>query len=264
MLTGASGLVGTWLRRAVPAEVELVSLTHRTMVPEGGSIRADLRKPADVTTAFRSTRPLVVIHAAMAVDEVSITDATSNVADAAAAVGADVVYLSTDAVFSGDGRPVGERERPDPISDYGRWKARAEQRILSEPAGCVVRLPLVVSLDPPDSAVERIRHWSRQHEATRWFRDETRQPAMGSDIAAALWRISLLAPGERVGIWQLPGPERLTRYEIAQRVVDTLCLDPGAIVSVPRPPGASRPQHLNLLDDRARDEIGWDPAPILS
>lgn len=265
MLTGASGLVGTWLRRMVPAGVELVAWTHRTPAPGSTSVTADLRDGRTVAAVFADTRPSLVIHAAMARDAASITGATENVVEGASIVGADVVYISTDAVFSGDGRPVDERARPDPVWDYGRWKAEAEKLVLRDPTGwAVVRLPLVVSLDPADCAVERIRQGALQHEPTRWFHDEIRQPAMASDIADAVWKIVSLEPEQRSGVWQLPGLESLNRYEIAERVVDRLKLDPGSIISVPAPLDAIRPRRINMLAERARHQIRWDPARILT
>lgn len=263
MVTGSSGLVGTWLRRTAPIGVEIVSLVHETTVSDTTSVVADLRDLQDVVTAFETSKPAVVIHAAMAVDERSIVDATDNVAHAASRVEADVIFISSDAVFSGGGRRVEEESPPDPIWDYGRWKLRAEARILRERSGwAVVRLPLVVSLNPPDHAVRRIRQGSRSHP-TQWFTDETRQPAAAADIAAGIWRIVLLAGDDRSGVWHLPGPERLTRFEIAQRVVDALDLDPDSIASALTPPGTERPRHLDLGDQRARAAIAWDPAPIL-
>ena len=215
--------------------------------------------------SLHSVRPSLVIHAAMAVDAASIVDATTNVTEGASLVGADVVYVSTDAVFSGDGRPRDERAQPDPIWDYGRWKAQAENVILREPTGsAVVRLPLVVSLDPEDRTVARIRRGALERQPTLWFHDEIRQPAMASDIAEGLWRIASLAPDQRSGTWQLPGPESLSRYEIARRVTDALKLDPKSVVSVPAPRDGTRPRHIDMRSDRARDEIRWEPAPILT
>jgi dTDP-4-dehydrorhamnose reductase len=206
-----------------------------------------------------------VIHAAFALDEASIVAATANLVEAASVTGTDVLYLSTDAVFSGDGQPREESAPPDPIWDYGRWKATAEDLVSSRAASsAIVRLPLVVSLDPADRAVERIRRGAARGEPTAWFDDELRQPAMAPDIASALWRIASLAPDERAGPWQLPGSETLSRFEIAQRVVRALALDPGAIVAEHAPADASRPRHLHLRDDRARAQIDWDPIPILS
>ncbi len=242
----------------------MISWTHRSPV-EGSSLNADLRDKAAVDAGLAATRPSVVIHAAMALDVESIVDATANVVHAASAIGADVVYISTDAVFSGDGRPSGENAQPDPVWDYGRWKATAEDIIVRGSRWwTLVRLPLVVSLDPEDRGVERIREGAVRQEPTRWYSDEIRQPAMAHDIAQALWRITMLGSEQRFGIWQLPGPEHLSRYDIAHRIVRALELDPGCIMAVPTPLNAGRPRHINMVGDRAQDHIGWEPSLILA
>ena len=49
------------------------------------------------------------------------------VAGAAAKVGAQVVFPSTDYVFNGKGGPYGESDDPDPINAYGRTKLGGER-----------------------------------------------------------------------------------------------------------------------------------------
>lgn len=264
LVTGASGLVGTWLRRTAPADVAIVALAHRAPVLGRATESADLRDPGAVSAVLASVRPSLVIHAAMAVDASSIVGATTNVIEGAALVGADVVHVSTDAVFSGDGRPRHEGAQPDPVWDYGRWKAAAEEVVLGgATTGAVVRLPLVVSLDPEDRAVARIRQAAARGQPTAWFHDEIRQPAMGSDIAEGLWRIASVAPDQRAGPWQLPGPESLSRYEIARRITDACKFDPSSVVSVTSPHDVTRPRHIDMRCDRAEGAIGWDPSRIL-
>ena len=79
LVTGAGGLLGSWLRRTAPSDAAITSLVHRTAVPDGPTVTADLRAADQVAAAFDAARPDLVIHAAMAVDEASIVTATRHV-----------------------------------------------------------------------------------------------------------------------------------------------------------------------------------------
>ncbi|MEZ5139604.1 MAG: sugar nucleotide-binding protein [Acidimicrobiales bacterium] len=263
LLTGAAGLLGTWLRRTAPREVELTSLVRAT--PVGGrTVVADLRDPGATRIAVRAAAPDLVVHAAYAVDERSIVDASANVARAAAACGAGLLLVSTDAVFAGDGRRRDEAAEPDPVWDYGRWKARAERDADAlVPGATVVRLPLVVSIDPDDAAAARIRRSAARGDATTWFDDERRQPANAGELARALWAIAQLPADRRAGPWHLMGPERLSRHQIGQRIATALGIGADLVRAEPTPDGLARPRDLLLGDDRARRAVGWAPTPIV-
>lgn len=262
LITGGAGLLGTWLRRTntVPA----VSVMHRRPV-DGRRVVADLRDPDAVADAFATVRPRLVIHAAFARDEASIVDATRNVAEAAKRTGADCILISSEAVFSGDGRARSEGSRPDPVWDYGRWKAEAEALAFITVARiAIVRLPLIISTDPDDHVVSDIRAAGERSERSVWFTDEMRQPARADDLARAIWSIAALPAEARSGPWHLPGPERLSRFDIAQRTVEAVGLDKSWIVSAPSPLNAHRPLDLNLTGQRAQHLIGRSPRPVHS
>lgn len=264
LVTGASGLLGTWLRRTAPPPAELVSVVHRTPLPHESTVLLDLRDRDAVIVAFEAVRPSVVIHAAMALDQTSIVDASAHVAEAAAACGAGLVFISTDAVFSGHGQPVAEDDVPDPIWDYGRWKAEAEASVVQAvPDAAIVRLPLVISLDPPDATARAVVAAAEHGGPSRWFHDEVRQPAMASDLAAGIWRIAQLPADRRAGPWHLMGCERLSRHQIAVRAALALGHGDALVGSEPTPPSLVRPRDLFLGCNRAVAEISWDPAPIL-
>lgn len=265
MLTGASGLLGTWLRRTAAAGTEVVSLTHRRSVGGDREVRADLRDDEAVRVAFQGTRPDLVIHAAFARDEESIVGATRHVVEGAQRSGATVVYISSEAVFSGDGRRRTEDDPPDPAWDYGRWKVEAEQIVTrSDSRSAIIRLPLISSTDPEDHVVRAIRSGAERGEPSVWFEDEVRRPALAAELAAAVWTIAGLAPAARSGVWHLAGPERLSRYELAARAVAALGLDDTVIEAASTPPDAYRPRDLELGDERARRQIGWAPSPVLT
>jgi dTDP-4-dehydrorhamnose reductase len=264
LLTGASGLLGTWLLRTVPAHIDLVGLVHRHPVAGIRSVAADLRDAEATRAAIDDVRPGLVVHAAYRTDEASIVDATRHVVAATRSADADLVVVSSDAVFAGDGRPRAERDAPDPVHDYGRWKARAEASAATLAGrSTIVRLPLLVSLDPVDHAVARIQQGAATAVPTVWFDDEVRQPAMAADVAAAIWRIIGLDRHGRTGVWHLPGPESLSRFVIARRVVDALGLAADVIASEPTPAGLRRPRRLQLAGARAVRAIRWAPSPVL-
>lgn len=127
LITGGSGLLGTWLLRTVPgwANVTAAARTRHLDVPR--VLHGDLRRRVDADGLVRAARPDVVVHAAYARDRSSIVAATLNTLRAADRVGACVVLLPTDAAFAGDGRARSEQDVPDPVWDYGRWKVEAEQ-----------------------------------------------------------------------------------------------------------------------------------------
>lgn len=254
LLTGASGLVGIWMRRLAPDEAEMVCVKHHSEVSGADTVIGDLRGRADARAIVDAVSPDLIVHLAYRLDRSAIVDMTANLV----ATDVPLLYASTDAVFRGDGRFRSEMDEPDPVWDYGRWKVDAE-RITLDAGGVVVRLPLMCSVDPDDRTTATIRRAASGDGSPRWYQDEVRMPAWASDVAAGLWRIALAEHSG--GIWHLMGPEALTRAEIAEAMARELGVEtPGRVV--PSPPAESRPRSLLLSDDRARAEIRWNPTRL--
>lgn len=262
LLTGASGLLGTWLLRTVPDDVQVTAARHRAEVDWPETATADLRDAAEAAALVTNTAPDVVLHAAYRKDRASIVDATANLLTAVTDEGARFIHVSSEAVFSGDGRPRAETDEPDPVWDYGRWKAEAERHVLDGPLeAAVVRLPLLVSVEPADGVVTAIRSALADGGTVGWYAGERRPAAYAADVAAAIWRLVRLPVEQAARVWHLPGPERLTRSELGARTARTLGVpDPG--VEVPAPPHDRRPHDLWLHDERARRHLAWDPRPV--
>lgn len=253
LLTGASGLLGTWLIRSAAHDV--TALVRRRPVSGVARVEADLTDARAVARAIDAVGPDLIVHTAYRLDRASIVDATAHLA----AAGVPIVLTSTDAVFPGDGRVRAEEDEPDPVWDYGRWKVEAERIALAVPGSAVVRLPLLISLDPPDATTAAVAAAASEGRRLGWYDGETRMPAWASEIAACLWRIASV--DRRDGVWHLMGPDRLTRAELGARIADRLGVpDPGDVV--PPPPFTERPRDLRLSDERARREVDWSPTPV--
>lgn len=238
LVTGGAGTLGSELIRTAPDGVALAATT-RGEVPGDLSTLAEWHT-VELTDAFatgqlvESVRPDVVLHTAYRQDSrADIVDATASVAAAAAATGAAVVHLSTDAVFDGENGPFDERAEPVPVLDYGRWKLAAEQALSAQvPDAAIVRPSLIVRLDPPDRATAAVLHAAAAADGEyRFFVDEIRTPIRVEDLVSELWAMVALGRSDRAGIWHVPGPEAISRYELARRIAVHHGVDPSGLAT---------------------------------
>jgi dTDP-4-dehydrorhamnose reductase len=130
LVTGAGGMLGRDVVRAAEfVNHEVAGLTRADL---------DVGDVAAIRAAFGDIRPDAVVNCsgwtdvdAAESDEAAATalngDAAREIAEAAAAVGAPVVYPSTDYVFDGDKRaPYVESDPVAPRTAYGRSKVAGE------------------------------------------------------------------------------------------------------------------------------------------
>jgi dTDP-4-dehydrorhamnose reductase len=140
VVTGAEGMLGQALGRVlVASNVDYRPFGHSAMDVTDGQMVLDIigeEKPDWVIHAAAFTRVDACEENPQRAFFVN-AEGTRNVARSAAAVGARVLYISTDYVFDGrKGSPYTEEDRPSPINVYGESKLAGE-RFLSEimPAG---------------------------------------------------------------------------------------------------------------------------------
>ena len=132
LVTGARGMLGSALLPCLGAAHDVVGVDTQDF---------DITREAAVQQAFREHRPEFVYHLAAYTDvdgcevngalalEVN-TQGARNVAQACAASGAVMLYVSTDYVFDGSfARPYREDDIPNPLSAYGRSKLGGEQHV---------------------------------------------------------------------------------------------------------------------------------------
>jgi dTDP-4-dehydrorhamnose reductase len=259
LVTGGAGTVARWFVLGASGGVEL-HVTERHTAPADEIVvraervhRVDLRDRMAVHELFRRVRPDVVVHTAYGQHDRSDTvDAAAVVAAACTATGAELVHLSTDVVFDGGHPPYAEDDAVGPVSDYGRWKVEAEGAVLAAvPDVCITRTSLVVAVDPPDPATDRLSRELRSGEPVQLFHDELRQPIRADDLAAELWALVGLDRERRAGVWHLPGPEVLSRMELGLRIAEALNLPISSVRAAsaadhPTP----RPRDLTMVPGR--------------
>jgi dTDP-4-dehydrorhamnose reductase len=264
LVTGAAGQLGSELLLAgAAAGHEVVGTDVRT----GGT---DLTDAPAVAALLDQVRPEAVVHAAAftAVDRCETEQelafavnatATGHVVEAARAVGAHVVYVSTDYVFDGTkAGPYDEADEPCPLSVYGRSKLEGERAV--GPDGTVARTSWVCGEHGPNMARTVLELAAGQPEL-RFVDDQVGHPTFTADLAPMLLRLAEERPG---GVVHTTNQGAVSWFEFARAVLDAAGEDPGRVVPVTTAelvpvPAAPRPAN-SVLGDRVWRALGHAPA----
>lgn len=266
LITGGAGLLGRTLIELAPTGIALHATQRTTPVAGATAHTLDLADTDTVRRVWAEVRPDLVIHTAysMAGGERDVWTATRNVVDASAEVGAALIHLSTDALLDGEHAPYDEAAVAAPVHEYGRWKARAEAYVRDRlPAAAVVRTSLITQMSPPDPRCAWVADSLRAGQTISLFVDELRCPILVDDLATQIWEIAALPADERVGIWNLAGPEAVSRYTLGVLIAAQAGLDPTGITpALSRTSASPRPRDLRLGTARAERQLRIRARPV--
>jgi dTDP-4-dehydrorhamnose reductase len=259
LITGATGFLGWYLCAAAQKEWEVYGTTHSTLaqIPHTKLLSTDLTDAAALAELFQTVQPDAVIHAA-ALSQPNVCEvqpeaswkinvqASWHIAEHCADLDIPCVFTSTDQVFDGQQGNYCETDPVAPVNRYSEHKVLAEEGMRSRHAQTIIcRLPLMFGATPhAPSFLQGFVAKLRQGEALQLFTDEYRTPASGESIAQGI----LLALVSDISCWHLGGPERLSRYEFGQLLVEMLqvpvsllqpCLQAAVPMAAPRPADVS-------------------------
>jgi dTDP-4-dehydrorhamnose reductase len=258
LVVGGSGLLGREVtRRAVAAGHRVVATYHSRAAGIGGVDwrPLDIRRREDVAALVAGTRPDVIVNAAYRqADWATTADGGTHVALAAAAAGARLVHVSSDAVFSGAAVHYDETRNPDPTTAYGAAKAAAETAVKGiTPTAVIARTSLIIGHGR--SQHERHVHALVAGTATGvLFTDDMRCPVHVTDLASALLE---LAASTHRGVHHVAGPDAISRYELGVLIARRDGLDETAL-STGRRAGTNLPGPIDVRLDctRTRRRLG--------
>lgn len=277
LLTGASGLLGGRLAQLLGQAHEVVAARHAAAPPAGmETVPLELGSPESMAAAMAAVKPDAVVHSAACADadvcerepetaRLLNSVATERLAALCRERGSRMIAVSTDLVLSGARALTDEALAARPILEYGRSKLAAELAVLAaSPDFAVVRVALVQGrgFGPRATASEGVAWALRAGKRARLFVDQFRTPVDPESVADAIGRI---LEGRGSGLFQLGGPERLSRHELGLRTARALGLDGGLIdaaLQARQPVGSLRPADCSMDSSRARRELGWEPRPL--
>ena len=218
LITGATGFLGRHLAMASEADEWELFAPPRSMI--------DVRQRDRVIEEIRTWNPTAIVHlATRRGDQRTMVDGSRNIAEAATACGAHLVYVSSDAVFPGRPQPYHERDIPFPITDHGLMKLDAERAVAAECENLItVRTSLLYGTTRPASIQADVERAIQGRSTVTFFTDEFRCPAHAADVAAAL--SALAAEPDIRGPLHVAGPDAVSRAELAATFARWMGLDP--------------------------------------
>lgn len=245
-ITGANGLIGSYLVRTAPQ----FSSQYRAR----GLTRADfdLLDFDAVERAFHRERPQLLIHCAAITN---VAEAQQNPALtrrvnleltqflAGLAAGIPLIFFSTDLVFDGRRGNYTELDVPRPLHEYGATKLAAEAAVLRNPRHLVVRTSINggISASGQRAFNEQLRRSLLSAASSMTlFADEFRCPLPAVETARAVWD---LAGKQCTGLYHVAGAEKLSRVQIGELLLRrwpdvTASFKSGSARDFPGPPRA--------------------------
>jgi dTDP-4-dehydrorhamnose reductase len=252
ILFGAGGMLGRdVVRAAEAANHEVVPVPHAEV---------DITDAPAVDLSVKGAAPAVVVNCAAYTDVDGAeaeegealrvnAEGARNVASAAAAAGATVVYPSTDYVFDGaKPEPYAESDEPRPLSAYGRSKLAGEvETAVGNPRHHVVRSSWLFGTGGRNF-VETMLSLARERGQVVVVRDQVGSPTYAGHLAAGLVQ---LLDSHAYGLRHMAGAGDCSWYEFALEIFKQAGVECHVLSCTtdefPRP--APRPAHSVLTSE---------------
>lgn len=266
MLIGASGQLGSDLRKVLPAGT-LIPLSHADIeITDAGSVRR----------AFEQHQPAIVINTAAfhRVDDCETqmerafqvnAFATRGLALECRRFGAALVHFSTDYVFAGEKtEPYAETDRPGPLSVYGASKLAGEYLAASAlERHFVIRTCGLYGLGGSRSKggnfVETMLRMAAQGKPLRVVKDQVVTPTHTADLAR---KVSQLIQTEAYGLYHITSGGSCSWYEFARTIFELtgVAADLQPVTADAFGAPARRPAYSVLRNQRL-EALGLDDVP---
>lgn len=220
-LTGSKGQVGHCFRDRAPEDWELIASDSNTL---------DITNAKNVLDMVRTFKPDIILNTA-AYTQVDLAEEQSSqafainaqgvlhLAQAAEAINARLVHLSTEMVFNGRQQaPLGEYASPDPVNIYGKSKLAGELLALAACTETLIMRTSWVFSEYGRNFVKTILTLGLEQSIIQVVDDQIGCPTYAGDLVEALIQTIDLKPAVR-GIWHFSGQKPYSWAEFARQIL---------------------------------------------
>jgi dTDP-4-dehydrorhamnose reductase len=280
LITGGTGLLGKGMEETIPDDCQIISIHQRPYIIKTSKVRhlvLDIRDKRAVDDLFFKYQFDAVIHAAgiASVDYVenhyaesleSNIVGTLNITSACRRSGTYLIYISTNAVFSGKKSPYAEHDFPGPVNKYGQLKLECERLVSETLIECCIVRPILMYGWNHSICRPSIASWIYgkliRGESLSLVNDVYENPLYNIQCGRALWVILERRP---YGIFHFAGKNIVNRYEFGEQLALTFGLDTSLLHSVNSSffsDMAPRPSNTSFITNRMECELGVIPLSV--
>lgn len=280
IITGANGMLG---QRAVEyysskENVELLATSgeDKSVIDSVDYISCDIKYRENIKKVINDYCPDFIIHTA-AFTNVDLSEKMREdawkinvkgvefIAEAARAIDAQIIHISTDYIFDGKNGPYDENDLPNPIGYYGRTKLASENALkISGTLFTILRTNVLygIALNSRPDFVRWVINSLSRHEKVRIVKDQINNPTFIDDLVQA---INKIIEFRKTGVYNIGGKEFLSRYEFTNRIAEFFNLNKNLITPITTEElnqPARRPLKSGLWTLKAETELGYKPHSI--
>ena len=267
LITGGYGQLGLALKEVLAKETIFLTDTDNM----------DITEPTQIEQALSDFRPTHLIHGAAMTNvdgceenpETAYkvnAEGTKNLADACKKYNCQMIYVSTDYVFSGTKKaPYTEEDAPNPQSVYGRTKLEGEKSVLDLTDAYIVRTSWVYG--EGKNFVRTMLALSDKMTEIRVVNDQFGRPTAALDLAQAIFHFIINQP--EAGLYNVTGSGPIISwadfaseiFKLAGKKTKVIGISTEEYLSQsPNKKIAPRPAHSSL--DLSKAETARLPLPL--
>lgn len=240
LVTGAGGLIGTYVARAIDKADERALLVYKRPPPVESArssqiVIMDLLSP-ECSKQLASLRPDAIVHCAAVIpkafhgrEEASETARMNRVMDdhiieLTKTIGCPLVYLSTTSIYGTEGAPWSENSKCLPLGSYSHAKEETERKLFSLKSRTVIlRISAPYGPEQRSRTVLKIFIENAMHNVDLTYHGsgQRRQDfTSAQDIAEAVLHTIQLEKAS--GIFNIAGGRPISMLELGRLVLDTV------------------------------------------
>jgi dTDP-4-dehydrorhamnose reductase len=237
LVTGCNGLLGATVSYLVADDYAVVA-SGRTMPVSRESVNVrdmDITEAGQVELVVQQVRPDVIFHCAAEtrvdycerhpeIAEIVNAEGTKNVALAAEACGAMIIYISSDSVFDGCSGDYKETDSTNPANVYSKTKVQGEQFVRGICARhLVVRTNMFGwNMKPKQSLSEWVLSQLRAGKRISGFTDVSFGPLIVNDLTELL--LTMYRKGLQ-GTYHVAAGDSISKFEFAREIAASFGLN---------------------------------------